>query len=87
MGSTEILFRSRERGLAVSGRLGEGFSGNGDVLAFGYNNDRPIDGIGFGETAPRLRLPSDEPRPVGPSITGLIDLRAHGANRCRATEW
>ncbi|HYI47501.1 MAG TPA: GMC oxidoreductase [Allosphingosinicella sp.] len=76
LGSTEILFRSRERGLAVSGRLGEGFSGNGDVLAFGYNNDPPIDGIGFGQDSPRYDYRSDSRRPVGPCISGLIDLRA-----------
>src|SRR4030095_11637452 len=49
LGSTEILLRSRERGLTVSDRLGQGFTGNGDVLAFGYNNDPAIDGIGLGE--------------------------------------
>lgn len=32
-GSTEILMRSREHGLAVSGQLGEGFSANGDLLS------------------------------------------------------
>ena len=69
LGSTEILLRSREAGLALSDRLGENFSGNGDVLAFGYNNDRPINGIGIGHP-PRKGLP-----PVGPVIAGLIDLR------------
>ena len=34
-GSTEILLRSRDRGLALSAALGSRFSGNGDVLAFG----------------------------------------------------
>ncbi len=38
LGSTEILARSKENGLAVSDALGDGFSGNGDMLAFGYNN-------------------------------------------------
>ncbi|MGH6833012.1 MAG: GMC family oxidoreductase N-terminal domain-containing protein, partial [Methyloceanibacter sp.] len=33
LGSTEILLRSRERGLALSDRLGEGFSANGDIIA------------------------------------------------------
>jgi cholesterol oxidase len=76
LGSTEILFRSRERGLPVSGALGQGFSGNGDVLAFGYNNDSPIDGIGFGQDSPRYDYRTDSRRPVGPCISGLIDLRA-----------
>lgn len=70
LGSTEILLRSRDKGLKVSQRLGHGFSGNGDVLAFGYNNDTPINGIGFGHPAP------DDAEPVGPCIAGLIDLRA-----------
>ncbi len=40
LGSTEILLRSRQSaGLHLSDKLGERFSGNGDVLAFGYNNN------------------------------------------------
>ena len=79
LGSTEILFRSRARGLPVSARLGEGFSGNGDVLAFGYNNDVPIDGIGFGTDSPHYDYRTDGRGPVGPCISGLIDLRAADA--------
>jgi cholesterol oxidase len=69
LGSTEILLRSREKGLAVSDKLGERFTGNGDVLAFAYNNNVPVNGIGVGDP------PSAETDPVGPCITGLIDLR------------
>jgi cholesterol oxidase len=69
LGSTEILLRSREAGLAVSERLGERFTGNGDVLAFAYNNNVPVNGIGVGEP------PIADTPPVGPCITGLIDLR------------
>jgi cholesterol oxidase len=69
LGSTEILLRSKAKGLALSGRLGHGFSGNGDVLAFSYNSDQPIDGIGFGNRDPQGRPP------VGPCITGIIDER------------
>ena len=36
LGSTEILLRSRERGLALSDRLGHRFSANGDIIAFGW---------------------------------------------------
>jgi cholesterol oxidase len=78
LGSTEILLRSRDKGLALSPALGSRFSGNGDVLAFGYNNDPPIDGIGFGWKAAAYDWKKDEERPVGPTITGLIDLRAAG---------
>lgn len=69
LGSTEILLRSKEAGLPLSDRVGAHFTDNGDVLAFGYNTDEVIHGIGFGHRAPGDR------EPVGPCITGLIDLR------------
>jgi cholesterol oxidase len=69
LGSTEILLRSRAEGLAVSDQLGERFTGNGDVLAFAFNNDVPVNGIGVGEP------PVADTGPVGPCISGLIDLR------------
>ncbi|MFT5164275.1 MAG: cholesterol oxidase, partial [Alteromonadaceae bacterium] len=69
LGSTEIMLRSRENGLAVSNQLGNHFSGNGDILGFGYNNDEPINAIGFGELKP------GEIEPVGPCITSVIDMR------------
>lgn len=75
LGSTEILMRSREKGLALSDALGTRFSGNGDVLAFGYNCDVPIDGIGMGFKAAGYDWHNGPERPVGPTITGLIDLR------------
>jgi cholesterol oxidase len=70
LGSTEILLRSRERDLELSERLGSSFSGNGDVIAFAYNAQAPIEGIGYGSAEPRPGL-----KPVGPCITGFIDLR------------
>jgi cholesterol oxidase len=69
LGSTEILLRSQGNGLALSPTLGTHFSGNGDVLGFGYNLNRDIDGIGWGHVPPGL-LPK-----VGACITGIIDLR------------
>jgi cholesterol oxidase len=48
LGSTEILLRSRERGLALSDRLGQGFSANGDIIAFGYGAKMPVNAIGVG---------------------------------------
>jgi len=74
LGSTEILLRSRDRGLPVSDRLGHGFSGNGDVLAFAYDTDKSVRGVGLGGRVPR------EGTAVGPAITGLIDLRGPGAD-------
>ena len=73
LGSTEILLRSRADGLKVSDRIGTRFTGNGDVLAFAYNNDRPVNGIGTGH--PRRASVS----PPGPCIAGAIDLRASSA--------
>lgn len=69
LGSNEILLRSREHGLPMSDRLGHGFTGNGDVLGFGYNCDEPIDGIGFGV------LKQEGRTTVGPCITSVIDVR------------
>ena len=39
LGSTEILLRSREHGLAVSDCLGEHFSANGDIIAFALGGE------------------------------------------------
>jgi cholesterol oxidase len=69
LGSTEILLRSRQKGLKMSRLLGKKFTGNGDLLGFGYNNDVLIEGIGFGAQSEKGRAP------VGPCITGVIDLR------------
>jgi len=70
LGSTEILLRSRVHGLPLSQRLGQRFSGNGDVLAFCYNAEPVVNGIGFGAHDPVGR------EPVGPCITSAIDLRS-----------
>jgi cholesterol oxidase len=69
LGSAEILLRSAEHGLPLSDQVGRRFSGNGDVLGFAYNCDRPINGIGFGAR------PRGSGEDVGPCITGLIDGR------------
>ena len=70
LGSTEILLRSRQEGLALSDKLGEGFTGNGDVLAFAYNGDQPANAVGIGHP------PRSGAAPPGPCITGAIDLRS-----------
>ena len=69
LGSTEILLRSAQHGLSLSNQLGERFTGNGDVLAFGYNTGQVINGVGWGH-----HLAGEIP-PVGPCITGIIDMR------------
>lgn len=70
LGSTEILLRSAKKGLALSSELGKRFTGNGDVLGFGYNNDVPINGIGRGDTQKPATISE-----VGPCITSVIDMR------------
>jgi cholesterol oxidase len=74
LGSTQILLRSAAAGLPLSDRLGYGFSGNGDVLAFAYDTGQPVQGVGLGRRTPRPDTA------VGPTITGLIDLRHPGAD-------
>ena len=69
LGSSEIMLRSKQNGLSCSDQLGKRFTGNGDVLGFGYNNDERINGIGFGSRD------VDADNPVGPCITSIIDLR------------
>jgi len=69
LGSTEILLRSAQRGLQVSEMLGKKFTGNGDVLGFGYNNDVPIHAIGLGNKG------TADIAHVGPCITSVIDMR------------
>jgi cholesterol oxidase len=64
VGSTEILLRSRARGLRLSRTLGKWFTGNADVLGFAYNSRRRTDIVGFGT---RSRRYAD----VGPTINGV----------------
>jgi len=74
LGSTEILLRSDESDdgeLTTSKKVGARFTGNGDTLGFAYNNDRHINGIGFGNRDPDGRTP------VGPTITSVIDDSAN----------
>lgn len=68
MGTNEILLRSQAAGLALSDQLGRHFSGNGDVGGASYNSDVPVNAVGLGPRAGKRR-------PVGPTITGAIDLR------------
>ena len=69
LGSTAILLRSREKGLALSNRLGENFTANGDIIAFNYDADIPVNAIGVGHPA------KVEIEPVGASVSGHIDYR------------
>lgn len=68
LGSTEILLRSREAGLAVSDRLGHSFSANGDIIAFGYGAKVTVNAIGVGEPA------KADVGTVGPCVAGQTKL-------------
>ncbi|RAL60885.1 hypothetical protein DID88_010210 [Monilinia fructigena] len=72
IGSTEILLRSRSLGMNMSDRVGKGMSGNGDMLAFGYNTNDEVNAIG--RACPAVD------NPIGPTITGIIDNREGHAN-------
>jgi len=67
LGSTEILLRSREYGLAISDRTGERFSANGDIIAFGYGAKIPVNAIGVGHPV------KDGLEPIGASVTGQYE--------------
>jgi cholesterol oxidase len=70
LGSTEILLRSREHGLALSDRLGQRFSANGDIIAFGFDAKVPVQAVGVGHP-PRIALET----PVGACVSGQIEFR------------
>ena len=69
-GSTEILLRSRAKGLSLSTTaLGVGVSGNGDDVAYGYDMKGEANATGWGSQP----MPSKKPEQVvGPTITGII---------------
>ena len=69
LGTTEILLRSRAYGLNLSDNLGKNMSGNGDILAFGYNGEKMANAIGTDDLAYLAK------NPVGPTINGMIDMR------------
>ena len=68
LGSTEILLRSRERGLGLSDRLGDGFSANGDIIAFALGGKERVNGIGVGVP------PKFDGDIVGATVAGQIEL-------------
>jgi choline dehydrogenase-like flavoprotein len=75
LGSVEILQRSRDAGWPrLSPLLGKRFSGNGDTFACGFDQDARVDGVGWGCEDQTAR-PAPERRHVGPTITGVIDVR------------
>lgn len=75
IGSTKILFRSKERGLDVSDEIGKRFSTNGDAVGFSYNGDQIANSVGV-ETKDMSSA-----QPPGPTVTSIIDFRkVNGGN-------
>lgn len=68
LGTTEILLRSRANGLALSDRVGERFSANGDIIAFGYGAREPVNAVGVGYPA------KVEGMEVGAAVTGQLEI-------------
>ena len=68
LGSTEILLRSRDKGLPLSPCLGHRFSANGDIIAFGYDTDETINAIGVGAPV------KEGLSPVGASVSAQIEI-------------
>ncbi len=68
LGSTEILLRSRDRGLKLSDRLGMGFSANGDIIAFALGGREKVNAVGVGEP------PKFTGDTVGACVAGQIEL-------------
>src|SRR5690606_5869397 len=68
LGTTEILLRSRANGLALSDRVGERFSANGDIIAFGYGAKIPVNAVGVGFPA---RVEGME---IGAAVSGQIEI-------------
>ena len=71
LGSTQILLRSRARGLALSAALGTRFSTNGDLLGVAYNTQVQTNIMGFGSGVPAFGQ-----RRTGPTITTAADYRS-----------
>lgn len=68
LGSAEIMLRSRAHGLALSDRIGQQFSANGDIIAFGYGAKVPIDAVGVGH-------PAKIEKEIGASVSGQLEYR------------
>lgn len=71
LGSAELLMRSASDTLPMPRTLGRRFSGNGDLLSFGWGQRTPVHAVARPDDAAQGRPP------VGPTIVGVI--ATHGA--------
>lgn len=74
LGSTGILQRSASSTFPLSGKLGQGFSGNGDLLMAAYKQEHVARAIADEMTDPASR-------DVGPTITAMIDQRRPASSK------
>ncbi len=77
VGSTEIMLRSRVRGLSLPDAVGTRFSGNGDFFGLAYNGDQRTDALGWGAYPNSRRARRVQPGPgrllhPGPSIVSAV---------------
>jgi cholesterol oxidase len=82
LGTTEILLRSRAEGLPLSDRVGDRFSANGDIIAFGYGAREPVNAVGVGHPA------KVEGMEIGAAVSGQLEIDdvATLANELRVQE-
>jgi cholesterol oxidase len=69
LGTTEILLRSRQRGLPLSRQLGQRFSGNGDVIDVAYDGHDLANALGTSSARSTVAGAL-----VGPCITGYAQV-------------
>lgn len=72
LGSTEILMRSQTPKLRFSAKLGDNFSGNGDMIAAALDVSPAVNCVASEQIEPSARQ-------VGPTITSTIDWRTDDA--------
>ncbi len=71
LGSTQILLRSKERGLPISDKLGQRFTSNADHVGVAYNTDHQMNTLGFGNHKDKRAKIN-----VGPLITSAIEYHS-----------
>lgn len=88
LGTTELMMKSQSPDLQFSKKLGKKFSSNGDLITGVYNPaGEDINAMAYHPTA-GLQLNNEDvykpaKRNVGPSITGMIDVRNDKAEKNR----
>ena len=79
-GSTEILVRSDDVNFRLSRQLRRKFSANGDMIVTAYATNRSVNAIAD-ETCEPDPCIDGKGRNVGPTITGMIDLRNRASEK------